>query len=158
MILATQRRRRGVRGLGQMFPVTDLVSPTLANTPVFSAPPTPPPDATSCSTWDFFMNPAAWSACASAASNAQIQSVVANAQYYYGTNSPAAQAAAQAAAAQEAQSAADAADVSSFYGAGNLNPFFTPGGIDPNDTSTWPWWMWLAIFGGGALLVVAAVK
>src|SRR5271169_1570143 len=123
MYLRSGGLRRGLRRrLGQMLPVSDMVSPVLSTgTIATSGPPPVPADATDCSSWDFFFNSPAWKSCTAAAANAQIANVAANAEYYYGPNSAAAQAAAQAAADQESQTAGDADNIATFYGAGNLN-------------------------------------
>lgn len=100
----------------------------------------------------------AYQQCLNEAGVAQIQSVPANAQTYYGPNSVAAQTAQQVAAQQIAQVPLDTQTITSDY---NLpsNPFYPS--IGPgvtSDPSTWPTWLWVAIFGAGTLLVVGALK
>lgn len=146
MYVATQRRKRGIRGLGQDYGYVgaDPSIPGSSAQIAFDAT-QPPPDATDCSYWDFFFNPASWKACAAAAEVGQIQRVVTNAQTYYGANSPAAIAAIASAADQEAQAPADVANVANFYGAGQIAP---PAGV--------PWWAWVAL-GVGTLVVVKSL-
>jgi len=135
-----------------MLPVADLTTPVLSTgTSGVTGPPPVPADATSCSYWDFFFNPSAWQACVNAASVAQIQSVVDNANYYYGPGSSAAQAATSAAMDQELAVPSDTAEIADYYGAGSL--LATPGGVSSSGMLGIPWWGW-AIAGLGLYLVL----
>ena len=149
------RRRRG--GLGQMLPAVDFAGPVImAGGSDISGPtpPTVPPDATSCSTWDFFFDPAAWRTCAALAENAQIQNVAANAAFYYPPPSPAAAVAQAAASQQESSVSADTGNVANFMGADTL--LYTPPG-QPGYAGL-PLWLWAAFSIGGALIVSKALR
>jgi hypothetical protein len=130
--------------LGQL-PGMDLVSPIVSLTtpsPVTPGPPVVPvPD---CSTWDFFFNAPAWRSCQTAKEAAASKQVAVNAAYYYGPNSPSAQAAAQAAADVAAQAPADQGNVADYYSAGSVAA--TPG-------QGMPTWAMAALLIGGLLLL-----
>jgi len=145
--------RTGMRGLGVAtdpyasgeslaFGIEDSTAPYAPGAAPYST-------AGNCSTWDFFFNSAVWQACANAAQNSQIQSVVVNAQNGYGTDSVAAAVAAQAAEAQEAATDSDTSNIASYYGAGSL--LATPGGLSTSGFLGIPWWVWAA---GGVALVL----
>jgi hypothetical protein len=101
-----------------------------------------------CSTWDFYFNPQKWQACAASVIASGPQSVVENAKAagYPQSVIDAAQAAADQ---QAAQAGPAAANVASYYGAGNV--VYTPG--SPNSPLGLPMWFWLALLGGGALVL-----
>jgi len=139
MIVTLQpRARRRLRGLGSVVMPLALAQP-------YS--PAPPQDATDCSTWDFFFDPAAWKACAAAAEVSSIQSVAKNAAQYYGADSVTAQVAQTAANQQSAFANSDVQNVATFFNAGQLV-----------SAASVPAWIWALAIGGGALVLVSLLR
>lgn len=144
--LGNPRTRRRLRGLGY----ESWLDPFAVNPDPSMSIPAAVPDATSCSTIDFFLNPSAWQACANKAGQAQIQSVPANA--LAAGYSPAVVAAAQAAADQQASLVpADTASIATSLGAGQLLNDLTSG-------TALPTWAWALIAVGGAILVIKFLR
>jgi hypothetical protein len=139
-------RLRGLRGLRG-----------LAAIPGSSPPDIDPSDVGGC--WMMYVfGQGAYNSCIAAGNNAGIQSVPSNAAAY--GYAPNVVAAAQAMATQqEAMTDSDIANVDTFYNlpSSPLIPSTGPG-FDLGDPTTWPAWLWIAIAGGGGLLVWSAVK
>jgi len=140
------RIRRGLGRLGSQAMPLSLATATSTPSPTGYYPPVLP-DATSCSYWDFFFNPTAWSACAQAAEVANINQVAVNAAAVYGSGSPSDLTAQAAAAQQETYAADDTSNIARYYGAGNL---VTSASI--------PTWLYVAGGVAGGLLLISALK